>query len=159
MWPDSGFEDTYIECFHIWLYHWPLVTFQYQLQLKVIATALIFEEDTSTPLFHCALNSRHKHYVDTSDAVLRWQVGCVSLSALCYSIIRNKRVTNALFPSTLHHLALQMEPQCNFHLWSYCQANSIRCSTNTRWITTLGHGLICYSLMCHQSPGNTKAAT
>lgn len=36
-------------------------------------------------------------------------------------------------------------------LFSYC--------TYTSWITTTGHGLICYSLMWHCSPGNTTTGT
>lgn len=66
-------------------------------------------------------------YVDKSDLVLRWQLGCARLSGEWCSIIRKQETDNLYVPLRTPSPALQMEAQCNFHLWIYRKANSIRC--------------------------------
>lgn len=83
---------------------------------------------TVTALFQSSFKkSIHIQYVDKSNSVLRWQAGCVSLTAAWYSIIRNQESDNLFVSLHTPSPALQMEAQCNFHLWIYCKANGIRC--------------------------------
>ncbi len=90
-------------------------------------TSTCTQQHIVTALFQSSLSSGHIQCVDKSDSVLRWQAGCVSLSAEWYSIIRNQESDNLFVSLHTPSPALQMEAQCNFHLWIYCKANSIRC--------------------------------
>lgn len=84
-------------------------------------------------------------------------------SAAGRGVIRQPRkVTISLFsPPRSYHLLSKWRRNAIFAYESTAEqiARAVLPAPQTHpWIATPGHGLICYSLMCHRSPGNTKAA-